>query len=264
MRKLVSLCRDLATSTGGDAMGVEEVDPCLKQLYLQKPYVKVAKKASLLATIYEEPVQKTKSKEPQLMAARGLKRYLDFESQAEFAKRRRKREARALSHQIQKQRARLAQAEPETQVNACGRPKRRAASVSEAATKVMTILDAPVNRNNHLSLHSNKEYRQDCDETYAPPRSAMSRDSKGDDGRERVDCKRDILDKETSLPADKERPHSSRERRKVLKPLSRIPKEVRDVLGCIVDIVVTVDRCVHGAQTRYTDHDYALLQPDVI
>lgn len=56
------------------AMGVDDMDPGLRQLYLQKPYVKTTKKASLLATIFEEPVQKTKSKEPQLMAARGFKR----------------------------------------------------------------------------------------------------------------------------------------------------------------------------------------------
>lgn len=240
-------------------MGVEEMDPSLKQLYLQKPYVKTAKKASLLATIYEEPVQKTKSKEPQLMAARGLKRYLDFESQAEFAKRRRKREARALSHQIQKQRERLAQAEPETQVNACGRPKRRAASVSEAATKVMTILDTPVKGNNYVNTPNNKEYRQDVDETYAPPRSAIVRDSKNVDSRDRTDLRRD-----GGSGGDKEKSYGGRERKKIVKPLSRIPKEVREALGCIVDVVVTMDRCVHAAQIYYSDHDYALIQPDGI
>lgn len=74
MKTLLSQPWDLASSTAAVMMGVEEMDPGLKQLYLQKPYVKTAKKTSLLATIYEEPVQKTKSKEPQLMASRGLKR----------------------------------------------------------------------------------------------------------------------------------------------------------------------------------------------
>ncbi|XP_003747835.1 uncharacterized protein LOC100898190 [Galendromus occidentalis] len=207
-------------------MGVDDMDPGLRQLYLQKPYVKTTKKASLLATIFEEPVQKTKSKEPQLMAARGFKRYLDFESQSEFAKRRRKREQKAMTHQMQKQREQMAQAEPETQVNNCGRPKRRAASISEAATKVMTFFDSPP------KPISREAFELSFASVSSKKNSATKDNITNDDS---------LAFTSSSGNAGKDKILKSR--RRIAKP-SRISREVRDVVAEIVEVAAVVDDLV--------------------
>lgn len=155
-------------------------------------------------------------------------------------------------------------------MNACGRPKRRAASVSEAATKVMTILDTPVKGNHLVGLSSNKEGRGDGDEAYVPSRTSANRENRtGSDGRDKSDSRRDGRnDKDNGCSnggTDKEKSvHYGRDRKRNVKPHLRVSREVKETMVCLVDVVATMDRCVHAAQVLYTDHNYALIQPDDI
>lgn len=139
-------------------------------------------------------------------------------------------------------------------MNACGRPKRRAASVSEAATKVMTILDTPLKGNYSNNSFNFKDGRDGDD---VPGRGTRDNNRTSSDNKhERSDSRRE---KDISSAVDRQ---ISRERRRFIRPHARIPREVREAIGGVVDVVVTMDRCVHAAQILYTDHNYALIPTD--
>lgn len=124
------------------------------------------------------------------------------------------------------------------QVNNCGRPKRRAASISEAATKVMTFFDSPPKPlTAKETLAFGRLWGFEPSANRGSTLSSATKDPLAN-SNPNSSCSSSSDFNNVTI---REKP--SKPRRRIAKP-SRIPKEVRDVVSELVEVATAVNDLV--------------------